>query len=80
MTLDGYDVEGLFEKFGGLTYDDFNILPGHSSFGIDEVSLVTNLTNKIRLNIPIVSSPMDTVTESRMAIGIALLGLSLIHI
>jgi len=80
MTLDGYDVDGLFEKFGGLTYDDFNILPGHSSFGIDEVSLVTRLTNKVHLNIPIVSSPMDTVTESRMAIGIALLGgIGIIH-
>jgi len=80
MTLDGYDADGLFEKFGGLTYDDFNILPGHSSFGIDEVSLVTRLTNKVRLNIPIVSSPMDTVTESRMAVGIALLGgIGIIH-
>ncbi len=30
MRLDGYDAESLFEKYGGLTYDDVNILPGHN--------------------------------------------------
>jgi IMP dehydrogenase len=80
MRLDGSDAESLFEKYGGLTYDDFNLLPGHIAFGLDEVDLSTQLTPRIRLSLPILSSPMDTVTESEMAIGIALLGgLGIIH-
>ena len=80
MRLDGSDPESLFAKYGGLTYDDFNLLPGHISFGLDEVDLATRLTPRIRLSLPILSSPMDTVTESGMAIGIALLGgLGIIH-
>jgi len=80
MNLDGCDAETLFERYGGLTYDDINLLPGHISFGLEEVSLATNLTPRIRLQIPIVSSPMDTVTESAMAIGLALLGgIGIIH-
>jgi len=80
MRLDGHDADSLFEKYGGLTYDDFNLLPGHISFGLGEVDLATNLTRGIRLSIPIVSSPMDTVTESAMAIGLALLGgIGIVH-
>ncbi|MFP4056124.1 MAG: IMP dehydrogenase [Candidatus Brocadiia bacterium] len=74
MRLDGYDAEGLLAEYGGLTYDDFNLLPGHISFGLDDVDLSTQLTRRIRLQLPIVSSPMDTVTESDMAIILALLG------
>jgi IMP dehydrogenase len=80
MRLDGYDAAALFEKYGGLTYDDFNLLPGHIEFGLGEVSLAANLTRTLRLQIPVVSSPMDTVTESAMAIGLALLGgIGIIH-
>jgi IMP dehydrogenase len=80
MTLDGHDAESLFEKYDGLTYDDINLLPGHITFGLGEVDLAADLTPRIRLQIPIVSSPMDTVTGSEMAIGIALLGgLGIIH-
>ena len=80
MTLDGHDAGSLLEKHGGLTYDDLNLLPGHVSFGLDEVGLATDLTRRIRLQIPILSSPMDTVTESAMAISIALLGgIGIIH-
>lgn len=80
MELDGYDALSLFQKYGGLTYDDINLLPGQVSFGLDEVDLSTNLSRRIRLQIPIVSSPMDTVTESAMAIGLALLGgIGIIH-
>ncbi|HUT36832.1 MAG TPA: IMP dehydrogenase [Planctomycetota bacterium] len=80
MRLDGYDAESLFEKYGGLTYDDINLFPGHVSFGLDDVDLSCNLTRHIRLQIPIVSSPMDTVTESGMAIGLALLGgIGIVH-
>jgi len=80
MSLDGSDAASLFEKYGGLTYDDINLLPGHVAFGLDEVDLAAQLTPNIRLSLPIISSPMDTVTESEMAIGIALLGgLGIIH-
>lgn len=80
MRLDGSDAESLFEKYGGLTYDDINLLPGHIGFGLDEVDLSTQLTPRIRLNLPVLSSPMDTVTESGMAISLALLGgLGVIH-
>ena len=80
MSLDGHDAGSLFSKYDGLTYDDINLLPGHIAFGLDEVDLSAQLTPRIRLQIPIVSSPMDTVTESAMAISVALLGgIGIIH-
>lgn len=78
-TPDGVDARTLFET-GGLTYDDFILLPGHIDFDADQVSLETQFSRNIRLKLPVVSSPMDTVTESRMAISMALLGgLGIIH-
>ncbi len=77
---DGIDGKALFELQSGLTYDDFILLPDHISFGVDEVNLATNFTREIRLNLPFVSSPMDTVTESEMAIYMALLGgIGIVH-
>ena len=55
----------------GLTFDDVLLVPAESSVVPRDVKLETNLTNKIRLGIPIMSAAMDTVTESRMAIAIA---------
>lgn len=73
---DGLSVSQLMDSKirGGLTYNDFLVLPGKIEFPSHAVSLKTKLTKKITLNTPFVSSPMDTVTESNMAIYMALLG------
>jgi IMP dehydrogenase len=55
----------------GLTYDDVLLLPAHSDLMPSEADTGTRITRRLRLRIPIVSSPMDTVTEARMAIAMA---------
>ncbi|KAF8284173.1 putative inosine-5'-monophosphate dehydrogenase [Trypanosoma cruzi] len=70
---DGVTAEELFQS-DGLTYSDFIILPGFIDFGASDVQVSGQFTKKIRLHIPIVSSPMDTVTESEMARTMALMG------
>jgi IMP dehydrogenase len=63
-----------------LTFDDVLLIPAHSTILPREVSLATQLTRSIRLNIPLVSAAMDTVTESRLAIAIAQEGgIGIIH-
>lgn len=72
----------LSEKilFEGLTYDDVLLLPAHSIVLPRDVDTSTQLTRGIRLNIPIVSAAMDTVTEYQLAIAIAVEGgLGFIH-
>lgn len=58
----------------GLTYDDVLLVPAYSEVLPRDVSTQTWLTRKIRLNVPIVSAAMDTVTESALAIAIAQAG------
>lgn len=61
------------DPFGliGLTYDDVLLLPGATDVVPSEVETTTQLTNRIRLRIPLLSAAMDTVTEARMAIAMA---------
>ena len=54
-----------------LTFDDVLLIPAHSTVLPNDVSLGTQLTRGIRLNIPLISSAMDTVTEARLAIALA---------
>ena len=64
----------------GLTFDDVLLLPAKSDVLPKDVSVSTQLTKKIRLNIPLVSAAMDTVTEARLAIALAQEGgLGFIH-
>src|SRR5499425_1678587 len=63
-----------------LTFDDILLLPGKSSVLPTEVDTTTQFTRKLTLNVPLASSAMDTVTESRLAIGIARQGgIGIVH-
>ncbi|MEJ2317295.1 MAG: IMP dehydrogenase [Gammaproteobacteria bacterium] len=63
-----------------LTFDDVLLVPAHSSVMPKDVSLATRLTRDIELNIPLVSAAMDTVTEAKLAIAMALEGgIGIIH-
>jgi IMP dehydrogenase len=81
--LDGFSAKEIFSgstTMSGYTYDDLICLPGHIDFGVHDVQLDSNFTRKMTLRTPIVSSPMDTVTESKMAIAMALEGgIGVIH-
>ncbi len=64
----------------GITFDDVLLIPAYSEVIPNEVNLETQLTNKIKLNIPLMSASMDTVTEHRMAIAMARQGgIGIIH-
>ncbi|TYP47437.1 IMP dehydrogenase [Thermosediminibacter litoriperuensis] len=71
--MDKFDREGL-------SFDDVLVLPARSAVLPKDVDVSTRLTNKIRINIPIVSAAMDTVTEARLAIALAREGgIGIIH-
>src|ERR671935_363974 len=85
LKLDQAQLERLLEldrKFAkeGLTFDDVLLVPAESRVLPNDVSTATQLTRGIRLEIPIVSAAMDTVTEARLAIALAREGgLGVIH-
>ena len=71
--FDGLSVGELMDStvHGGLTYNDFLLLPGKIDFGAHEVITESRVTRNVTLKTPFMSSPMDTVTEGDMAIAMA---------
>ena len=74
--VNGYSIAEVFgSKDGvGITFDDLIVLPGAINFHVHEVDLNSHVTRNFKLNAPLCSTPMDTVTEHEMALGMALQG------
>ncbi|OMP04888.1 IMP dehydrogenase/GMP reductase [Corchorus olitorius] len=77
---DGFAASKLFSQGYSYTYDDVIFLPHYIDFPTDAVSLSTSLSRNIRLSIPCVASPMDTVSEAYMVAAMAALGgIAIVH-
>src|SRR5438128_1979900 len=71
-------IDGPIQE--GLTFDDVLLVPGRSAVLPSEVETQTNFTRKLKINVPLVSAAMDTVTESRLAIAMARQGgIGIVH-
>lgn len=72
------NIKHIFQE--AFTFDDILLLPGYSGFSRSDITLKTKLTRNISLDLPLVSAPMDTVTEGELAIELARLGgIGIIH-
>lgn len=74
--VNGFAADDIFtsNECIGITFDDLISLPGAIDFGVGDVDLSTKITRNFSLTFPLCSTPMDTVTEHDMAIGMALNG------
>ena len=73
------DTQKSSFKFG-ITFDDVLLLPGYSDFSRCDINLSTKLSKRIKISIPFVSAPIDTVTEGKLAIELAKAGgVGIIH-
>ena len=81
MSKNAYITEFMNHfQFEALTFDDVSLVTQYADFLPDSADISTQLSSRVRLNIPFVSAAMDTVTESRMAIAMAMLGgIGVIH-
>lgn len=68
MVNDNFETKFLKQ---GITFDDVLLIPAKSDIVPSQVELGTTLAKNIKLNVPIITSAMDTVTEARMAIAVA---------
>jgi len=80
-TNDGLDADSIFNAPSfGYNFDDLVSLPGHATCNVDEVDLTTLFSRNVKICNPLVSAPMDSVTEAPMAIALALSGgIGVIH-
>eukprot|EP00210_Caulerpa_lentillifera_P002353 g2258.t1 len=77
---DGFTTSSLFSQGITYSYDDVILLPGYIDFPANEVEVKTRLSKNVSLNTPLISSPMDTVTEVEMAVAMASVGgLGFVH-
>ena len=78
---DAWSADQVFKPDSiGYSYDDVILMPGFIDFPVESVRLTTRVSRNIRINLPLVSAPMDTITESTMAINMALLGgIGIVH-
>jgi IMP dehydrogenase len=74
--VNGFAAKEIFSSNDclGITFDDLIVLPGAIDFAVHEVDLSSQVTRNFKLNYPLCSTPMDTVTEHEMALGMALNG------